>query len=223
MWKTNDPKFLNDQISFGATLASILLAVTAIIFSFIQSSDASRDNGAIRYTLDKITHKVDELEKVKNELKLVRDSFESFRSSSDVNMEKILAAVSNMEQVSNSNIEDSFNTLKEKGIEVPDEVKIEIISKAKMNVKEEVVKIKERIVDLDENELAFARAIDKACIVNQTIKGDEVKAIMDRLAFNPNDISRIVMKVHSIGFISMYIEDGRTSITKLKNLDEYGY
>lgn len=42
--KFEDPKFLVDQLSLGATLFSILLAVMAILISFIQSSESSKQS-----------------------------------------------------------------------------------------------------------------------------------------------------------------------------------
>lgn len=44
VWKTNEPETLTNQLSLGGTLLSIFLAIIAIIFSFIQSSDTSSHN-----------------------------------------------------------------------------------------------------------------------------------------------------------------------------------
>lgn len=70
-------------ISIGAGLTSIFLAMAAIVYSFIQSSEASRQNHSVQEALNKITDKVEEVALIKQEL-------QSFREDSRQNTQSIV-------------------------------------------------------------------------------------------------------------------------------------
>ncbi|MHA7963540.1 hypothetical protein ACX93W_05285 [Paenibacillus sp. CAU 1782] len=68
VWRTDDPGKLVDEISLGGTFFSILLAVIAIIFSFVQSSDSSRSTNQIADKIAAMSHSLSELLVLKKEL-----------------------------------------------------------------------------------------------------------------------------------------------------------
>lgn len=68
VWKTDDPGDLADQIALGGTFFSILLAVIAIIFSFVQSSNASIKTHRISEQISYLTQSIAELTRVKKNL-----------------------------------------------------------------------------------------------------------------------------------------------------------
>ncbi|MFJ7825262.1 hypothetical protein [Psychrobacillus sp. NPDC096623] len=55
VWRTNDSSMLTNQLTLGGTLLSIFLAIIAIIFSFIQSSDTSSHNKEIIVKINELT------------------------------------------------------------------------------------------------------------------------------------------------------------------------
>lgn len=67
-WRTNDPGKLADQLSLGGTFLSILLAVVAIIFSFIQSSSSSQQTERLVDKISRLTHTIEGLERVSKSL-----------------------------------------------------------------------------------------------------------------------------------------------------------
>lgn len=68
VWKTNNPGMLVDQISLGGTFLSILLAVVAIIFSFVQSNETSRSSFHIIERIGEVAESISALNGLKSEL-----------------------------------------------------------------------------------------------------------------------------------------------------------
>lgn len=67
VWKTNDPESLTNQLSLGGTLLSIFLAIIAIIFSFIQSSDTNSHNKEMIGKMDALTNSLKYLDELNDE------------------------------------------------------------------------------------------------------------------------------------------------------------
>src|SRR5690606_21039301 len=63
-----DPSSANAKLSLTATIMSIALAIIAIIFSFVQSSEASRQNSKLIEEMQKSSQMVDTLNKVSEDL-----------------------------------------------------------------------------------------------------------------------------------------------------------
>lgn len=67
-WRTDEPGKLADQLSLGGTFLSILLAVVAIIFSFIQSSSSSKQTERLVDKISRLMHIIEGLERVSKSL-----------------------------------------------------------------------------------------------------------------------------------------------------------
>ncbi|QHZ55799.1 hypothetical protein M655_009175 [Brevibacillus sp. NSP2.1] len=68
VWKTNEPKVLNDQLSLGATIFSILLAVVAVILPYIQANETARQHSQVLSEMNKISENIIALNNMKHEL-----------------------------------------------------------------------------------------------------------------------------------------------------------
>lgn len=55
VWRSDSPKYLMDEISLGATIISILLAVIAILFTIIQSTESTRQSFDMVKEINKLT------------------------------------------------------------------------------------------------------------------------------------------------------------------------
>ncbi|OMF17224.1 hypothetical protein BK131_04470 [Paenibacillus amylolyticus] len=92
--KFEDPKFLVDQLSLGATLFSILLAVMAILISFIQSSESSKQSMQITKEISDQSGKIGTLS----------DQYAKFieeqRKSSEETGEKVLETLEKSQDIS---------------------------------------------------------------------------------------------------------------------------
>lgn len=67
VWKTEDSASLAGDLSLGGTLLSIFLAIIAIIFSFIQSSDANSHNKQMIGKIDSLITSLKYLDDLNNE------------------------------------------------------------------------------------------------------------------------------------------------------------
>jgi len=67
-WRTDDPGKLADQLSLGGTLLSVLLAVVAIVFSFIQSSDSTRSSSDVINKISEATQNIAVLHELYKEM-----------------------------------------------------------------------------------------------------------------------------------------------------------
>ena len=59
-----DPSLVNSKLSLASTITSIALALIAILFSFVQSSDSSNQNNNLLSELAKVTTTIEKLQKV---------------------------------------------------------------------------------------------------------------------------------------------------------------
>lgn len=80
-------------ISIGAGLTSIFLAMVAIEFSFKQSDEAKSQGDALTQVLYNINGKIQELEKVKDELNWVKEEFVSFRKVSESHNSEMIKGI----------------------------------------------------------------------------------------------------------------------------------
>lgn len=76
-WRTRDPELLINQISLGSTFLSILLAVVAIFFSFVQSNQSSRESSETLKELSNITAQIVNLNNIKDDLSKVVSEYQS--------------------------------------------------------------------------------------------------------------------------------------------------
>lgn len=75
-WRTRDPDLLISQISLGSTFLSILLAVVAIIFSFVQSNRSTMESRETLKELSNVTSQIISLNSIKDELSKVVSEYE---------------------------------------------------------------------------------------------------------------------------------------------------
>jgi len=68
VWRVKDPKMLADQITLGAALFSILLAVVGIIIPYIQGNETNRQNFQMLGEINRITESIVGLSSLKEEL-----------------------------------------------------------------------------------------------------------------------------------------------------------
>ncbi|MCC5801843.1 hypothetical protein [Rossellomorea vietnamensis] len=88
-WRTKDPALLINQISLGSTFLSILLAVVAIFFSFVQSNQSSRESSETLRELSNITTQIVNLNSIKDDLSKVVKGYQSAIITYDNKSEQI--------------------------------------------------------------------------------------------------------------------------------------
>lgn len=93
IWRAETTSELLNQISLGSSIASILLALLAIGYAFIQSRDASQQNISTQIMLDKINEKLEQVKVVKDELNLYRGEVASFREDSKTHTTSLLESL----------------------------------------------------------------------------------------------------------------------------------
>ena len=73
---TTNGKVLIDQISFASSLASILLAIMAMVYAFFQAKETSQQSLQVNSSLEKIDGKIIELVTIKDEISSLRSILE---------------------------------------------------------------------------------------------------------------------------------------------------
>lgn len=73
---TSNGEVLIDQISFASSLSSIILAIMAMIYAFLQAKESSQQSLQVNSSLEKIDGKIIELVTIKDEVSLLRSIFE---------------------------------------------------------------------------------------------------------------------------------------------------
>lgn len=68
---------VRNYFSFGASVASILLALVAIIYAFLQSSESSQQNQATQQVLNEMYNKIVEVSLLKDDFSSLRDKIDS--------------------------------------------------------------------------------------------------------------------------------------------------
>jgi hypothetical protein len=127
-WKLYTYKEVIDQMSLVASISSILLALVAIVYAFFQTFSSSKQGEQLQNTLSNIDKKINELNEIKDEFGVIKDEFGLFRETSTNDKMELLKVITDMDSKMQGSIESVFNTLKEKQIEVPDELKKDIMT-----------------------------------------------------------------------------------------------
>lgn len=68
VWRVDSPKTLTEQISLGAALFSILLAVVGIIIPYIQGNETNRQNFKILGEINRVSENLVQLNSLKDEM-----------------------------------------------------------------------------------------------------------------------------------------------------------
>ncbi|MFC4778218.1 hypothetical protein ACFO9Q_15570 [Paenibacillus sp. GCM10023252] len=119
VWKFYDAKELIDQISFAATLSSILLAIVAMVYSYVQSYESSAQNRMVQSALSSIVDKVDEVSHIRDELALIRQDAKAGNDN-------LLQSLHRYADQVDDHISTVFSLLREEGLEVPAELERDI-------------------------------------------------------------------------------------------------
>ncbi|MHB0881702.1 hypothetical protein ACYCSE_17135 [Paenibacillus sp. SEL1] len=82
IWRVDAPKTLTDQITLGASLFSILLAVVGIIIPYIQGNETSRQNLELVNKVGDLSEKIVSLHSLINKQKVLNDKVEEINSKS---------------------------------------------------------------------------------------------------------------------------------------------
>lgn len=138
VWKFYTAEELIIQISFGSTIASILLAVVAMVYSYIQSYESSGQQAVVQLALSKISDKVDELASI-------RDELNSLRNDAQRANETILSTLNGFMDETLNDIESIFTSLKEQGYDVPVEVEKTISHQYREKFQNELSRIRGRM------------------------------------------------------------------------------
>lgn len=88
-----DPKYLTDQLSLGATIFSIFLAVVAILITFIQSNESSRQSSEMTKQINNQTQEISKFSVRYNELMSLQ------RSLSEQTSQEVLKKVEENDSV----------------------------------------------------------------------------------------------------------------------------
>lgn len=111
VYKFDDPKYLTDQLSLGATIFSIFLAVIAILITFMQSNESSRQSAQMSKEINTQTQEI---------IRLSTRYEEILNKQSDVNekvTEQVIDTLSSNQDVPEdvlSKIKDLLKTAKDK-------------------------------------------------------------------------------------------------------------
>ena len=139
VWKFHTSREVIDQISVGSAFTTILLAVVAIVYSYIQAYEASAQNRMVQEALIKISEKVDEFGKMKEELITLRHDTRSYN-------EHILESLNRFVKEASEHVDSIFEVLREKGLEVPEEVEKDIASSYRDKFNSELSAIRSRFI-----------------------------------------------------------------------------
>lgn len=90
-----DPKVIIDQISFTASITSIILAGIAIVYAFFQSREASSQSSLVHEGLKQINERIAQFTTIKEEVILLRKDW-------DIQSKQINSSVESIKEVSAS-------------------------------------------------------------------------------------------------------------------------
>jgi hypothetical protein len=100
--KVTDSGTLINQISLVSSVTSIMLAFVAIIYAFIQSYNATKQNSAINGTLEKVSFKVNELITLKTDIADLKENLPLKLTHLIQNIEETKESVENAKDGSES-------------------------------------------------------------------------------------------------------------------------
>lgn len=146
VWKFHTSREVIDQISLGSALTTILLAVVAMVYSYIQTLEASAQNRMVQQALGKISEKVDEFGKMKEELITLRQDTRTYN-------EHILESLNRFVEEGADHIDSIFKVLRERGLEVPEEVEKDIAAAYRDKFNSELAVIRSRFIESQEKQL----------------------------------------------------------------------
>lgn len=174
-WKFDTARELIDQITFGSALTTIMLAVVAMIYSYIQAFEASTHNTLVRQALNQISDKVEEFGKMKDELITLRHDTKTYN-------EHILESLNRFVEEASTHVDSIFEVLRERGLDVPEEVEKDISLAYRDKFNNELSDIRSRFL-LDKEKRLIRELI--ALIQNSFQSGYEVTLleIVDLLVY----------------------------------------
>ncbi len=100
--KYEDPKVIIDQISFTASITSIILAGIAIVYAFFQSREASSQSSLVHEGLKQINERIAQFISIKDEVILLREDWNTQSQQIKNSVETIKGVSTSLEQISSS-------------------------------------------------------------------------------------------------------------------------
>ncbi|ANE46305.1 hypothetical protein SY83_08475 [Paenibacillus swuensis] len=137
VWRFHSAQELINQISFGSTLASILLALVAMVYSYFQSFESSNQNRQVQQALHQISSKVDEFKEIKQELSDMR------RDSKESN-DHLISMLNKVTDKASKDVGSIFHSLRENGFEVSEDLEKAISAQYRKKFESEIAKIRGR-------------------------------------------------------------------------------
>jgi hypothetical protein len=172
-WRLFSYKEVIDQMSLVSSISSILLALVAIVYAFFQTFSSSKQGEQMQNTLVNIDEKINELNEIKDEFEVIKDEFGLFREASSKDKLELLTVITEMDSKMQVSIETIFKTLKEKQIEVPDQIKQNILT----NFKEQYLISKNKVLDASSSISHKDRIFNEvhSYIINNYVEDQEIK------------------------------------------------
>lgn len=127
-WRAKNATEIINAVSVGSGMASILLALVAIVYAFLQTESSSRQNSNLQSTLSHINQKVHELGVIKDDLTSMKTELVSFRDLSTTQNENVLDLISKLQKQDMSSVEGTIEKLREKKVDISETVQKEIIA-----------------------------------------------------------------------------------------------
>lgn len=139
VWKLGTTQDIVNQLSLASSISSILLALVAIIYAYMQTNETSRQNMQVQDALNKITEKVESVV-------LIRNEFESFREDNKLNNESMIKQI--------EGIRKSFEPIENLSPQSDPGMVQETVKKQMEIINEQLNELKGQ-VELEEKELYF--------------------------------------------------------------------
>jgi len=179
-------------ISIGAGLTSIFLAMAAIVYSFIQSSEASRQNHSVQETLNKITDKVEEAVLIKQEIL-------SFKEDSQQNSNNLGKQIEELAR----QFEIIFTLSKSKEVS-PAEI-VKNINEHEETVKDKLKELQDKVYKLEDS-----FEVDLVNYINFYVEDQEIFNSTDFIEYHKNKngmgfhytkLKKVIKKLISMGML----------------------
>ncbi|MCS7460715.1 hypothetical protein N0M98_11225 [Paenibacillus doosanensis] len=199
-WKFGSARELIDQISFGSALSTILLAIVAMVYSYVQALEASGHNMLVQQALGRIIDKVDEFAHMKEELLALKQDTRTYN-------EHILESFNRFAEQASAHIDSVFEVLREQGLDVPEELEKDIAEVYRSKFNSELAAIKSRFLVSQDK-----RLIRELMVLIQTSfqSGYEVTLLelVDLLVykgveFEVRELGEVLASLEQLGIVAM--------------------
>lgn len=204
IWRAGDNQELINQISLGASISSILLALVAIIYAYFQTNNSSQQNTLVQQTLLKITEKVETIGLVRQEMEMF---FQNHTTKNDEMYKNIEAIRSSIDQIYKASEEAS-----------PEEIQ-KTLMEQKPIIDKQFSLLEEKVYKLND-----PLEVETANIINFNIKTDQLFSFWDissqlskqNFKFSPNQLKIALHSLADKGLIAIISTGSTTQYKKLR-------